>query len=162
MRGAGPGVGPRLALAAWTNQRTPRCSAPVSSQLVVKATGALKISFKEPPSGGAQSCYDNRASGDRRACLPLPQPRALGGGDAPSAAALQVGSPPSPTPHHVSASVSLCVGRPAPCPQESLRTPKPMKVLTFCPFAKDVKNSLKQEKCKISPIHGFEMPAVVV
>lgn len=32
--------------------RTPRCSL-VSSQLVVKATGALKISFKEPPSGGA-------------------------------------------------------------------------------------------------------------
>lgn len=34
--------------------RTPRCSS-VSSQPVVKATEPLKISFKEPPSGGTHS-----------------------------------------------------------------------------------------------------------
>lgn len=46
-----PGANQRLE-EAHTVSRTPRCSL-VSSQLVVKATGALKISFKEPPSGGA-------------------------------------------------------------------------------------------------------------
>ena len=55
---AGPGSCSRRGQSSdWPQEarpvsRTPRCSL-VSSQLVVKATGALKISFKEPPSGGA-------------------------------------------------------------------------------------------------------------
>lgn len=56
---AGPGSCSRRGQSSdWPEEarpvsRTPRCSL-VSSQLVVKATGALKISFKEPPSGGAR------------------------------------------------------------------------------------------------------------
>lgn len=60
--------------------RTPRCSL-VSSQLVVKATGALKISFKEPPSGGARGVVmTTRPQVPTESFLPLPPSSRLWGG----------------------------------------------------------------------------------
>ena len=73
---------------ARPDSRTPRCSL-VSSQLVVKATGALKISFKEPPSGGARGVVmTTRPQVPAESFLPLPPSSRLwagggveGGGD---------------------------------------------------------------------------------
>lgn len=106
--------------------RTPRCSL-VSSQLVVKATGALKISFKEPPSGGARGVVmTTRPQVPTESFLPLPPSSRLWGGGggvegAGDPCGLQVDSLPPTSDSPPSLGLGL-LGSPTQRPHGSLRT----------------------------------------
>ena len=163
-----PGRGPRPV------SRTPRCSL-VSSQPVVKATGALKISFKEPPPGGARRVVMTTGpQGPRRAFPTAPtQQQALaqwrGGGGrgrchlglrpAGGMAASSLGLPSKSRPH-------LLLGSPTHCPHESLRTnpqthQSTIFLLPFCKRYKKIQRSRKNVNLPLQP-YSLEMPAILV
>lgn len=122
--------------------RTPRCSL-VSSQLVVKATGALKISFKEPPSGGARGVVmTTRPQVPTESFLRSHQVAGFGGvgwrgPEIPAACRWTHCLPPRTLPQ-VWASASSWGAPPSALTDPSELTHKTIKALFFfCPFAKD-------------------------
>lgn len=136
--------------------RTPRCSL-VSSQLVVKATGALKISFKEPPSGGARGVVmTTRPQVPAESFLPLPPSSRLWGevgwraggdpcGPAGGLTASPLGLPPS-------LGLSLLLGSPTQRAHASLRT-NPLNhqsTVFLLPFCK--REVSGKQKCKIATV----------
>lgn len=131
--------------------RTPRCSS-VSSQLVVKATEALKISFKEPPSGGTHSVVMTTGPQGLEEPSHRSHPAASfkGVGGLGGRSHLQV-SPAGgvvasyPISLQVWASASFWGAHPLPSqiPQNEPTNPSKHFFFFFCPFAKGVKNSEK-------------------
>lgn len=149
--------------------RTHRCSL-VSSQPVVRATGALKINFKEPPPGGARRVVMTTGpQGPRRAFPTAPsQQLALAGRG-------WGGIPPRPqtcrwdghllprTPLQVSASPPP--GEPHPLPSRIPQNPQTHQstifLLPFCKRYKKIQRSRKNVNLPLQP-HSLEIPAILV